>query len=225
MTIEEFQQETDYADKIKAFARLCMDITATDYVNSIGSEYIWLNVDENDKLTEVTYAYTLDNDDGTKKFVHERRYALSGIDLKEIAAGKGKEFLQYEFKAMQTEHDFAFKSAEQGSRGELADALFDYFLTNESSKVTQQTPLLRLISLSPLNGGQYSLDMYDVVETGYIYYSLNVTAAAAADDDALIAAVNAATSTNVHKVTVTTGKGTLIYQNKTDTGVTVAPTD
>lgn len=212
MPVEEFKQ--NYAENAKEFARLCAGIGAQSAIAAkISSEFVWFATDENNKLTDVTYLYTVKNEDGTSKVNRATLSGLNPIDLKEVAAGNAN--LQYQDGVLLVSHDNEFTyNTDQAGYQTLAGSLYTVFVERFDASA-YDAPLFRFANVDKIENG-FRIDVFDLPDTGYAHYYVRVSADENASLDELVEVVNSPDGIVYHAASVKTAKGTLVYQTVQD---------
>ena len=209
MTAEEFRK--DHAEQSAAFARLCAGI-ASDSVAAakIASEFVWFDTDENNKLTALTYLYTAQSESEETNTVNVVKVSkLNKIDLKEIAAGKAT--LQYQSIERVSSSTYSYKTGETETYRQLAEAVCKVYEERYGAEV--RTPLLRLPNVRKASDS-LGIDVFDILENGYIHYHVRVSAGENATADDLIGIVNSEEGIEYHAdAELKATGGTLVYQN------------
>ncbi len=212
MTVEEFTQ--NHAETARDFAMLCAEINPQSALAAkISSEFVWFVTDENNKLTAVTYIYTVTGDDGKNQVNIATRSGLNKIDLKEVAAGNVS--LQYQDRNLTSRgNEFSYNS-NQAEYQALAVKLVDLFAETENYEVSPYSsePLLRLASVDKIKGEDgFGINVFDFIDTGYARYYVRVTADENASVNDLIGILDTTEKIARHTTQVKE-YGALVYKN------------
>lgn len=210
MAVEEFTK--NYADKAGAFARYCAGLNDQNPDTArVVSEFVWFKTDDNNKLTDMTYIYTIGGDsaDAPNKLVVKTVKGINKTDLKEIASGnaglQGQDIIATEMSL------YSYQPGDMEKYMPLADAVYGVYV--ECYGADRYTPLLRLVHVASTDG-EYRIDVLDILETGYARYLVKTSADVDASVDELIALVTSEEGISDHTdVSFKPVDGALVYQN------------
>lgn len=171
-TLEAFKATADYETKI-------CDLVhgkTTDLDTSSG-EFIWIKMDENHKVTEISQLCFGPAEAGSNTYT-EKFSSFGGrdIDLKDVAEGKAS--LGLEGSSTTSSGTFTYDKNAQNGREALADAAVAAYKEHRGEtdfEPTYTEHLLRLVSTSYHETSKTTRVMVlDVIETGYVIYSVIV---------------------------------------------------
>ncbi len=207
MTAEEFKK--DHAEQAAAFARMCAGMSGSEAMK-IASEFVWFETDENNKLIALTYLYTAESEsEGTNTVNVVKVGKLNKIDLKEIAAGKVT--LQYQSELDRvSSNTYSYQPSKTETYRQLAETVCKVY--RERFGAEENTPLLRLPNVRKAQD-EFGIDVFDILENGYIHYYIRVSASENATADDLIGIVDSGEIAHHADAALKAVSGTLVYQN------------
>lgn len=215
MTLDAFRATDGYADKVRDLARKMLTNTDT---SKFGNEFVWIKTDSNNKLTDLGYLVVAptETDDATAQ-VSFYSFGGADVDLKDVASGTAT--LNWTNGGIASSGDlFTLDERKQAAQRTLADKAFEAYKARRATdgyEPTYDAPLTRLVDVSFSKSGKSTRIMVlDVIETGYIIYSVSLPTETEQSDEQLIALLNADAEGATYKASDRRAViGTLLYRN------------
>lgn len=208
MTVEEFI--AGHAETARELARRSAGFGDSG-AEAVASEFVWFATDENNKLTDLTYIYTIRDTGETAYKVFVRTVSgTNRTDLKDIAQGRAN--IQGENTVSVESSSYSYDRDETEKYMPLADAVYNVYV--ERYGMEQYAPLLRLVKVTYTADGECRIEVLDVCSAGSVRYLVKVSAAEGSAVDELIALVNSEDGIKDHTdASLKATEGVLVYQD------------
>lgn len=208
MTVEEFM--AGHSEMARELARQSAGFGSSG-AEAIASEFVWFATDGNNKLTDLTYIYTIrDTDETVYKVFVKTVSGTNRTDLKDVAQGRAS--IQGQNTVSMESSSYSYDRGEAEKYMPLADAVYNVYV--ERYGMERYEPLLRLVKVAYTADGECRIDVLDLLSAGYMRYLVKLSAAEGSAVDELIALVNSEDGIKDHAdASLKAVEGVLVYQN------------